>query len=191
MDRTSLRALEQLEYRDPLPFLIQLHRFEQEVAKSETPPKLKALRTNSLKEWRETREAAMFCYLMGQRAGRTVLLARGENQDYDFVASWLDQDTRSYAPVQLKELVPAPLNPSASIEGLISSLGKYVDSRNLTVVIHLNQRKRFNLGELRIPKLAIAGLWMFGAVNPDQSSWGLWGDFLASPEESIHGHPAA
>ena len=128
---------------------------------------------------------------MGQRAGRTVLLARGENQDYDFVASWLDQDTRSYAPVQLKELVPAPLNPSASIEGLISSLGKYVDSRNLTVVIHLNQRKRFNLGELRIPKLAIAGLWMFGAVNPDQSSWGLWGDFLASPEESIHGHPAA
>lgn len=191
MSSISLRSLERLEYRDPLPFLVQLRRFEQEVAKSETPAKLKALRTNSLKEWRETREAAIFCYLMGRRTGRTVLLARGENQDYDFVASWVDQGIQSYAPVQLKELVPATLNPSTSIEGLISSLGKYVDSRNLTVVIHLNQRRRFSLGELKIPKLEIAGLWMFGAVAPDQCSWGLWGNFLDFPEESVHEYPAA
>lgn len=191
MDRTSLRALEQLDYRDPLPFLIQLRQFERELAQSATPPKLKAMRTNGLKEWRETREAAMFCYLMGQRTRRNILLARGESQDYDFVASWVDQDIRHYAPVQLKELVPATLNPSLSIEGLISGLSKYVDSKNLTVAIHLNQRNRFELSALKIPALAIAGLWMFGAVSPDQSSWGLWGDFLASPAESVHKYPEA
>jgi hypothetical protein len=189
MGRTSLRALEQLDYRDPVPFLVQLRQFERKLALSETPEKVRAMRTNRLKEWRETREAAIFCYLMGQRTQRTIYLARGENQDYDFVASWLDQDTLNYAPVQLKELVPATLNPSLSIEGVISGLSKYVDSKNLTVAIHLNQRGRFMLSELQIPDLAIAGLWMFGAVAPDQSSWGLWGDFLTSPSESVHEYP--
>jgi hypothetical protein len=192
MNRTALRVFESLDFREPSSFLIQLHQFECEVAKTDTPARLRTLRTNGLKEWREVREAAMFCYLMGQRIGETVYMARGENQDYDFVASWTQGDTRNFAPVQLKELVPLSLNPESSIEKLLAALPKkYVDSHDLTVVIHLNQRNQFDLAALEIPALSIGGLWMFGATTPDQSAWGLWGDFLHNPTHTAHVHPAA
>ena len=129
---------------------------------------------------------------MGQRIGETVSMARGENQDYDFVASWSRGDTRNFAPVQLKELVPLSINPESSIDKLLAALPKkYVDSHDLTVVIHLNQRNQFDLGDLRIPELSIGGLWMFGATTPDQFAWGLWGDFLRNPIHTAHVHPAA
>ena len=50
MNRTATRVFESLDFREPSSFLIQLHQFEHEVAKTDTPARLKALRTNGLKE---------------------------------------------------------------------------------------------------------------------------------------------
>lgn len=83
--------------------------------------------------------------------------------------------------MQLKEAVPHDVNPSASVQGIVDALAKYSDSSELTVAIHLNQRSYFDPGELSIPDLRIAALWIFGAISEDESDWGLWGNFLESP----------
>jgi len=115
---------------------------------------------------------------MGQFIGQTVYFAKSESQDYDFVARWFVESDQYFAPVQLKEVVPAKLNPEASLESTMRTLSKYVDSENLTVAIHLNQDTHFDPVNLQASSLKLAELWIFATLNPSQSTWGLWGNFL-------------
>jgi hypothetical protein len=126
---------------------------------------------------------------MAQRIGQTVFLAPSEAQDYDFLASWVVHDTQHLAPVQLKEAVPHDLNRSASIQQTVNALSKYVDSEDLTVAIHLNQRGHFDPAKLTVPPLKIAALWVFGAISEDQNEWALWGNFLETPEGTRYEYP--
>ena len=87
MNHSRLREFQRGEFRDPTRFLIALRALEPKVANSSLDARVKQLRTNNLKEWREAREAALFCYGMAQRIGQPIYLCRGESQDYDFVAS--------------------------------------------------------------------------------------------------------
>lgn len=190
MNHSRLREFQRGEFRDPTRFLIALRALEPKVANSSLDARVKQLRTNNLKEWREAREAALFCYGMAQRIGQPIYLCRGESQDYDFVASWVTGSEQHFAPVQLKEVVPEPLNPNSSIEKVIQSLTKYVDSEDLTVAIHLNRQVHFDPKTLAIPQLRIAALWVFGSISPDQSEWGLWGNFLEQPEGTRFAYPA-
>ena len=181
MTQDRARAFQQLEYRDPKPFLVRLRELEPTVVTSNMAKKVKNLRTNPLKWSRELREGALFCYGMSQRIGQTVFLSPSEAQDHDFVASWVVGDTQHLAPVQLKEVVPHDLNPSASVQTIVDALTKYTDSADLTVAIHLNQRAHFDPSKLVIPSLKIAALWLYGAISADQTQWGLWGNFLETP----------
>lgn len=190
MNHSRLREFQRGEFRDPARFLIALRALEPKVASSSLDARVKQLRTNNLKEWREAREAALFCCGMAQRIGQPIYLSRGESQDYDFVASWGVGDEQHFAPIQLKEVVPEPLNPSSTLEKVIQSLTKYVDSEDLTVAIHLNRQVHFDPKTLVIPQLRIAALWIFGAISPDQSEWGLWGNFLEEPEGTRFAYPA-
>ena len=117
---------------------------------------------------------------MGQRLGHKVCFAAHEDQDYDFIASWIVGDERHFAPVQLKEVVPVERNPQASIEAILAGLAKYTDSDELTVAIHLNQKGRFEPSLLEVPELRIGSLWVFGSTAADQSLWALWGNFTKS-----------
>ena len=182
MDRAWLRSAQKLDFRDPARFLVNLRSLEAEISASDTPKKIKNLRTSELKEWRELREGAIFCHGMGQRIGQTVYIGKGESQDYDFVASWVVGGEQHLAPVQLKEVPPANLNPYSSLQDIVSALTKYVDSRDLTVAIHLNRQIRFDPDQIVTPSLKIAALWIFGALTSDQSIWGLWGNFLEEPQ---------
>lgn len=189
MDRAWQRFARKLEYRDPVPLLRNLRKFELQIATSNTPERVKNLRTNGLKEFREIREAALFCHGMSQRLGQTVFVGRGESQDYDFVASWFVDGTRRLAPVQIKEVVPANLNPKASVQATIDALTKYVDSEDLIVAIHLNRQTSFDPVQLVVPDLNIAELWIFGALAPDQSIWGLWGNFMGTHTGTSYSYP--
>lgn len=189
MDRSHLREIQNLEFQDPKHFLIELRKLECQLAASISDSRIRRLRTNKLKEWRETRDAALFCYGMGQRIRQTVFCARGESQDYDFVASWLVGDVQHFAPVQLKEFVPSELNSTTSLKEIIDSLNKYVDSKDLTVAIRLNRRVFFDPQTVVVTQLHIAGLWVFGSISEDQSEWGLWGDFLEKQEGSRFPYP--
>lgn len=189
MDRSRLREIQNLEFQDPKHFLIELRKLECQLAASISDSRTRRLRTNKLKEWREARDAALFCYGMGQRIGQTVFLARGESQDYDFIAAWLVGDVQHFAPVQLKEVVPSDLNGTTSLKEIIDSLKKYGDSKDLTVAIRLNRQEHFDPQTVVVPPLHIAALWVFGSISPDQSEWGLWGNFLEKPEGSRFSYP--
>lgn len=191
MNRPWLRYARTLTYRDPGPFLVRLRELEAVVAESGLRERVKSLRTNELKCMRELREAAIFCYGMGKRIGRTVYLAPGESQDYDFIASWFVGDKQHFAPVQLKEVVPVAINPDASLPSVVAGLAKYVDSRHLTVAIHLNQQAHFDPSRLVVPPLNVAALWVLGAVASDQSAWGLWGSFTEIPAGTRFEYPVA
>lgn len=190
MNYSRLREFKQGKFRDPAHFLIELRALELEVASSSLDARTKQLRTNGLKEWREAREAALFCHGMAQRIGQPIYMSRSESQDHDFVASWGVSNEQYFTPVQLKEVVPESLNPNSSLEKVIQSLTKYVDSEDLTVAIHLNRQAHFDPKNLTIPQLRIAALWVFGSISPDQSKWGLWGNFLEQPEGTLFTYPA-
>jgi len=165
MDRAWLRFAQKLEYRDPVRLLKDFRKVESRIATSNTPKKIKSLRTNSLREFRELREAAIFCHGMSQRLGQKVFVGKGESQDYDFVASWVTEGKQHLAPVQIKEVVPVDLNSKASVQATVDALTKYVDSDELTVAIHLNRQTSFDPVQLVVPALNIAALWVFAALG--------------------------
>ena len=185
------RAYSALEYGDPKGFLLKLREIELKIASSALDRNTRTLRTNELKPWRELREAALFSHFMGERIGTPIRIAKSEDQDYDFISTWQSGNSRVFSPVQIKEIVPVYLNPSVKIEEVIASLSKYVSSPDLTVAIHLNKRIQFDLSSIKVPKLSIASLWMFGAISPDSSRWGLWGDLLEQPVGTEHVYPVA
>jgi len=177
MDLPWFRGAQKLKFHDPTRFLADLRKIEVEVASSQTPERIRNLRTNGLREAREQRQAALFCHGMGQRIGQTVFFAANEDQDYDFVACWVVEGKQHMAPVQLKEVVPQSLNPLATIESIVAGLEKYSDSAGLIVAVHLNQAGRFEPGSLKLQHLRVASFWVFAAASPDQSQWNLWGNF--------------
>jgi len=189
MDAIRLRELGRRVYRDPVPFLKRLKLLDDRLAEVPLGPAVRQLRTNRLKEWRETRMGALFCYGMGQRLGHTVYVSRGESQDCDFVASWVRGGEQQIAPVQLKEVVPAKVNGESDLESIMASLVKYADSKDLSVVLHLNRRVRFDPSALQVPQLPIASLWVLACTSSDGSEWGLWGDFLTQVEENRFTYP--
>lgn len=176
-DRT--RAFAHLKYRDPQSTLVELRRVESVVAASNDPFLGKNLRTRDLRPLRELREACLFCYGMSQCTGQKFRVAHAEAQDYDAVAMWTNGDCQSFAPIQIKEVVPHELNATASVEAVIQSLEKYMDSQDLTVAIHLNRKiNGFNPSAIKISPLRVAALWIFGSISADQSRWAIWGNFL-------------
>jgi hypothetical protein len=152
---------------------------------------LRSLRKAEGKNGRERREAAMFCYLLSQRLGQTVSMAVDEAMDFDCVASWKVEQEVRFVPVQLKELPPSEANANVDLEEILAGLGKYTDSRNTIVAVHLNRRISIDLRQIEIPSLNIESLWLFGAVTPDLNQWGLWGDLLKGPIAARYAYPGA
>ena len=191
MDRPWLRAAQKLKFKNPRPFLINLRRIELDLSQSATLDRIKNLRTNGLKQAREQRQAALFCEGMSQRIGQTVYFAAHEDQDFDFIASWVVGGEQRLAPVQLKEVVPKSLNAEAELTSVIEGLEKYKSSSGLTVAIHLNQFGRFEPTRLNFQHLQVASVWVFAAAAPDQSLWNLWGNFTEEePYGSQYAYPA-
>lgn len=175
MENVRLRQFAKLAYGDPRGFLAELRSLECAVAASPTPERIRTLRRQGLKPARETRDAAIFCVGISERFGFDVRFAPVENQDFDFIATWLDGDaTRHCSPVQLKEVAPPHLNAVASIQEVVDSLTRYADSADVTVAIKINRPGRFDPTELKVPvNLRIGGLWIFASVSADQSEFGL------------------
>jgi|SRR5579872_625703 len=190
MDGPWLNKINRERRIDPREALKRLRTMvELNVALSDLPADVKSLRTHGLKRDREIREACLFCHGMAQRIGQPVWVYPVEDADYDFVAAWEVDDTRHFAPVQLKEVVPKHRNPSASLQAIVDRLTRYQASDQLTVAIHFNRAEQIDLRRVSVPPLALAGLWVFGAISEDQSQWALWGNMLEVPAWSAFEHP--
>jgi hypothetical protein len=186
-----LRVFESLRYGNPKGFLIALRELERRVTASELSAREKSLRTNELKPWRELRDAALFCHFMAERYDTDVLIAKTEASDYDSVATWERNEDRVYSPIQLKEVVPAELNPNTDVQEIINGLAKYAPAPDLTAAIHLNRAGLFDPRALVIPKLPVRSLWVFGALNVEATRWALVGDLMGELTVSEHHYPAA
>ena len=189
MDRSWLNQINREPRINPGKALQNLRRIEQGIATSDLHPKVKSLRTHSLKREREIRDACLFCYGMSCRLGQPVWVYPKEDADFDFVAAWEVGGERHFAPTQLKELVSSKLNSKATLQEIIDGLAKYQVSDQLTVAIHLNRVGRFEPEKLAVPKLGLAALWLFGAVTEDQSRWRLYGNILQEAEFSEFEYP--
>lgn len=190
MSNIELNVLKNLDFKDPRSFLLKLRCSEEVVSQTDTSKNIKNLRVNGLKQARETRDAALFCYGMSKVIGETVYFSMCEAQDYDFVAKWRSNSIEHLARVQLKEVVPKALNTAASLDTVISQLSKYVDSADLVVAIRLNQITRFEPDFIVVPStIKIGELWVFGSITEDQSEWRLWGNFLGQLGFQSFGYP--
>lgn len=190
MDLIRSRQLQQRDYRDSTDVLKRLRVVELESLSQINDPQIRRLRSRSLREWREARVAALFCHGYSERMGQKIYLSKGEFEDADCVAHWNIEDELHFAPIQIKEVAPNDLNSDANLQDVLESLTKYSGAKDLTVLIHLNRQVRFKPDELLVPNgLRLAALWVLGCINPDQSRWALWGNYLENPEMSEFAYP--
>jgi hypothetical protein len=176
-----------LYYHDPARVLRKLRTLERGLADEEVDPKVRRLRTNTLKKYREWRDAALFLYGMGLSKGLQIGYATEERDDYDVVAGWIEGTTRHFCPVQLKELVPEDLNPNVSLSGLLSGLQKYGARTETVLVVKLNRRSGLDLPE--IPRVPFSQLWFFWASEVGSDRLCLYGDALGSPAHFAFDYP--
>ncbi len=179
MDKQVPREWFSYEYFDPKIVLPELRKIREEISETETPIKIKALRTNKLKRERESWDAAVLCHLLSLALKKDILFSREERSDYDSIFTWYEGEVQHFAPVQLKELVPAHTNPDANLQEIINSLSKYSGTDDLIVGIKLNRRETIEFSELDTSGLQIREIWMFGATTESQSHWSLFGEVLS------------
>jgi hypothetical protein len=128
MGNIRLRQFENLQYGDPRGYLIALRKVEWAVAAAPTLERIRVLRTQGLKPEREMRAAAIFCVGMSERIGHDIRFAPFEDQDFDFVTTWINgEGARCFCPVQLKEAPPHKLNASATVQLVVDDLTHYAD----------------------------------------------------------------
>lgn len=178
-----------LTYHDPATILRRLRLLEYNLVDIDMDERVRRLRTPGLKTYREARDAALFIHGMGLGKGVSMLYTPFERSDYDFVATWSEGNAQHFCPVQLKELVPADLNPSASIEDLLARLSDDRPKTSTVLAIKLNRRGQIGLQELKIPRLAYNQVWLFWASSPDATKWCLFGDALAEPGYFAYDYP--
>lgn len=192
MSRITERKLKALQWVDPKRVLVDLRRIEQRLPKR-MDEKLRRLRTNGLKEWREARYAALFAYGIADSVLKSpTLVAKVEDVDFDFVMRWSDEEADHFYPVQLKELPPEDLNATASLDEILSKLNKYSGTEDLSVVVLINRRMRFEYRPWKSEQRPrIKELWYLGCTSQDQSKWFLYGNVLApAPRYYEYSYPS-
>lgn len=170
------------EFHDARAVLLKLNELEREIAGITMDDRVRRLRTRSLRPYHERRQAAIFCYGMGVVCGTQVAFAPVENEDFDCIACWMNGDHQVFTAIQLKELPPSDLNPTATLDSELQKLTKYARSHDLVVAFHVNRRTNVTFSDLVIPKLPISELWFFGSVAPDGREFMIWGNALADPQ---------
>jgi hypothetical protein len=173
------REFEQMSWVDPRQVLVNLRWLELNLPER-MDERVRRLRTNQLKEWREAREAALFAFgISDQVLRRPVLVTKTQNRDFDFVVRWHSDNADHYFPAQLKELPPDDVNADVTLEDLFDKLAKYSGTTDLSVVISINRRSRFSFDPWARPdKPRIKELWYMGCESPDQSRWFIYGSVL-------------
>lgn len=190
MSAIRLRQLQQRDYRDPADVLRGFRAVELNMLSRIADPQIRRLRVRSLREWRETRLAALFCYGIGVRTGQKVYVSKGEFEDADSVAMWQVPGEVRFTPIQIKEVAPNDLKGDATLQQVVDQLGKYSNAQDLTVLIHLNRDLRFKPSSISLPsRVNIAALWVLACISPEQSRWALWGDYLRQPEKTEFEYP--
>ena len=179
MSRDRVNSFAELEYFDPSKVLLEAQR----QGFSHRPGAREAVlrRGHEHNGVIEHLDATVFAHGLAMLMPHlTVHIARLERQDHDFVLRFVHEGEPYYCPLQLKELVPAEVNPHQEPERLIASLAKYGDAEDLEVAIKVS-REAIDPRALPSPQLRLGGLWFFGGLGADPRRWYVYGNCLDSP----------
>jgi hypothetical protein len=191
MTKLAPREWTRLDYVDPDIYVAEQQKLRARISETDTPDKIRNLRTRTLAPLREAWDAGVFCYLLRRMTGFEIYFSAVEDQDYDAIFTWRDNDIQNFAPVQMKEVVPAELNPKQRLKDVISSLKKYADSKDLVVAIKVNRNVRIEAKDLEVESLPVAEVWLFGATEPREEQWSLFRKLGDKIEISHHELPKA
>ena len=153
-------------------------------------------RKGRFKKCFEEFQAALFAYALSQLArSYRWEYSYGESQNHEYdcaIRCHLPKDDGGVVvkPVQLKELPPGALNPQATLQGLINGLTKYTappEEEILVVAIYINRAATISFKELRIPKLRVEQLWLYGFLDPVNCF--LVGNLIANPVRADFDYP--
>ena len=153
------RHWSQLQFIDPVHILTGLRQLESTIDMSVASDDLRTLRRRDVRQFGEGRQAALLCYGLTSLTGVHIGFALKESADYDFVAAYKADGANSFVPVQLKELVPAHINPGADLQIELDKIAKYADSADLVVAFYLNRRTTIDFSTLRLPQGRVCELW--------------------------------
>lgn len=138
------------------------------------------LRHRDTREIEEDRRCAIFCHGAGQVLNAKILFAPFENSDYDYVGAYSIGGAVHMFPIQLKQVAPNRLNPRGTVRAEIAKLKKYVDSRDLVVAMHVNQKVHLMPADTDVSGLSIKELWLFGQMSEDVGQWLLLGNLMGT-----------
>jgi hypothetical protein len=179
VDRITLRKWRQRRWRDAQADLVNLGRLYGRLLGKGIQAAVDDLRVHELRKYVEQRQAALFAYFIEHSVLKCpIAYAMSEEQDYDCLIWWNVDGKSRYAPVQLKELVPSHINPTANIVDELAKLAKYVTSDRTIIAVHLNQAGLVEYSSIPRPATSAAEIWLYAAISPDQSLWFLYGDLL-------------
>jgi hypothetical protein len=87
-------------------------------------------------------------------------------------------------------LPPENLNGTLKLQNILCNVEKkYVNAADLCIAVHLNRTAQLDLSAVDVSRINVGGIWMFGALDRDQSKFGLWGDFKRELIFSEHAYP--
>jgi hypothetical protein len=186
-DRITGRKWQSLEWRNPRADLVRLGLAAAELERRGMPFTHDDLRQRELKAHLERKQAALFAHFVSDAILKEpIAYAMIEDEDYDCVLWWKEGGIKGgkshYSRVQLKEVVPPDINPNATIESELGKLAKYPTSNQTIVAVHVNQEGHLDWSAIAKPVTAVAEIWLYAALAPDQSRWFLYGDLLNSPQ---------
>ena len=186
----ELNHWRRLPYYDPVRALLNFRALEIALAGADVDPKVARLRTAALKPEREARDAAIFSLAMSVRLRCQVVFSPTEEADYDFVTRTDFEGTSYFTPVQLKELVPEDLNPTANLDKLLAQLrGRKVHS-GTALALRLNRTlKRMTFTPAQFDGLPFQEVWLFWAASSDARKWKLFGNALNDPVTTEFDYP--
>lgn len=191
MTRKVSREWSTYSYIDPVLYVTEHQKLRALVSATDTPEKIRNLRTRKLTPAREAWDAGVFCYLLRERMGYEIYFAPVEDEDFDAVFRWQEDGIQNFAPVQMKEVVPKELNRTQKVQDVLDSLKKYVTSSDLVVAIKLNRNERIEANDINTEGLPVAEVWLFGATDPYEKTWGLFNKSDGNIEQSEHKLPPA
>lgn len=178
-----------LKYHDPWHILRKLRRLEVELADVQLDTKVRKLRMPTLNKYREWRDAALFTYGMRVLQSYRIVFATEAARDYDFVTAWRGKGESFYCPVQLKELVPADLNPDANLEQLLKGLAKYSGPSDTVLAVRLNRAGALDLASASFPPVPFKQDMVFLGSAPNSARWCLYGNALGTPVQVEFEYP--
>lgn len=179
VDKIQWRKWSALEWRNPQLDLYALGILQAKLEATGIFPTTDSLRQRQMREHLERKQAALFAFFVSHSVLRSpVQYALYEDEDFDCLIQWIADGKKYCAQVQLKEVVPPNVNPTATLDAELLKLGKYITSSHSIIAIHLNQTGWVNYSAIKKPEAAVGEIWLYSSITADQSRWFLYGDLL-------------